>query len=62
MENYKKMIEQLKSGELKSIEIKKEEFLQFREQLVKDVMFKHFRGEAQQGGNVIFTFLEIPRS
>ncbi|MBD8026632.1 hypothetical protein H9636_08180 [Ureibacillus sp. Re31] len=62
MEKYKKMIEQLKSGEVKSVEISKEEFLQFREVLVKDEMFKHFRGEAQQGGNVIFTFLEVPRS
>lgn len=62
VEKYKKMIEQLKSGEVKSVEISKEEFLQFREVLVKDEMFKHIRGEAQQGGNVIFTFLEVPRS
>lgn len=62
MEKYKKMIKQLKSGEVNSIEISKDEFLQFREVLVKDEMFKHFRGEALQGGNVIFTFLEVPRS
>lgn len=62
MEKYKNMIEQLKNGEVNSIEIPKEEFLQFRELLVKDEMFKHFRGEAKQGGNVIFTFLDKPRS
>ena len=62
MEKYEKMIEQLKSGEEQKIIIPKEEFLQFRELLVKDEMFKHFRGEAQQGGDVIFTFLEVPRS
>ena len=62
MEMYKNMFEQLKNGEIKSLEIKKEEFLQFREVLVKDEMFKHFRGEAKQGGNVVFTFLENPRS
>lgn len=62
MEIYKKMIEQLKNGEIDSIEVTKEEFLKFREVLVKDLKFKHFRGEAKQGGNVIYTFLEIPRS
>lgn len=62
MENYKNMIEQLKNREINSIEIKKEEFLQFRAQLVKDEKFKHFRGEAKQGGNVIFTYLDTPRS
>lgn len=34
MEKYKQMIEQLKAGEVNSIEISKEEFLQFREVLV----------------------------
>ncbi len=36
MEKYKNMIEQLKNGEIKSIEVTKDEFLQFREILVKD--------------------------
>ncbi|MFC7685602.1 hypothetical protein [Ureibacillus sp. GCM10028918] len=62
MESYQKMIEQLKNGEVESIEIPKEEFLQFRRLLVEDEMFKYFRGEAQQGGDVTFTFLKVPRS
>lgn len=62
MEKYQLMIEQLKNREIEKIEITKEEFLQFRELIVKDEMFKHFKGEAQQGGNVIYTFLEVPRS
>lgn len=62
MEKYIKIIEQLKNKELESIEIPKEEFLQFREILVKDQHFKHFRGEGKQGGNVVFTYLETPRS
>ncbi|QCR31622.1 hypothetical protein C1N55_05315 [Lysinibacillus sp. SGAir0095] len=62
MEKYQQMIEQLKSGEVDSIHISKEEFLQFREFLVRDELFKHFRGEAQQGGDVTFTFLKVPRS
>ncbi|CAM5189942.1 Abortive phage infection protein OS=Ureibacillus acetophenoni OX=614649 GN=SAMN05877842_101286 PE=4 SV=1 [Ureibacillus acetophenoni] len=62
MEKYKKLIEQLKNGEISSIEIEKDEFLQFREVLVKDEMFKHFHGEGKQGGNVVYTFLETPRA
>lgn len=62
MADYKDMLDQLRNGEVKSIFIKKDEFLQFREQLVKDEQFKHFRGEAKQGGDVVFTYLPIPRS
>ena len=62
MEDYKKSLDQLRNKEVSSILIKKDEFLQFREQLVKDEQFKHFRGEAKQGGDVIFTFLDEPRS
>lgn len=62
MNQYQDMIEKLKNGELKSIEISKKEFLKFREVLVKDEKFKHFRGEAKQGGRVIYTYSETPRS
>ena len=62
MEQYKQILDQLRNGEIDHIEIKKDEFLTFREVLVKDPQFKHFRGEAQQGGNIIFTFLQVPRS
>ena len=62
MDDYKKLLDQLRNKEVSSILIKKDEFLQFREQLVKDKQFKHFRGEAKQGGDVIFTFLDVPRS
>jgi len=62
MEDYKKVLEQLKNGEIEKYEVSKEDFLQFRAVLVNDEHFKHFRGEAKQGGNVIFTFLEKPRS
>lgn len=62
MKNYQKMIEQLKNGEVTSIEVEKGDFLDFREFLVKDEMFKQFRGIAKQGGNIEYTFLETPRS
>jgi len=62
MNKYKMMIEKLKTGEIESIEITKEEFWEFREVLVNDEKFKHFRGEAKQGGRVIYTYSEKPRA
>ncbi|MGM9949795.1 MAG: hypothetical protein ACI33P_06695 [Lysinibacillus sp.] len=62
MEKYKQLLDQLRHGEVEKVEVSKAEYLAFREVLVKDPQFKHFRGEAKQGGNVMFTFLEQPRT
>lgn len=62
MTDYKNILDQLRQGELQSVIIKKEEFLQFREHLIKDEQFKNFRGEAKQGGDVVFTFSGNSRS
>lgn len=62
VKDYEKMLEQLKNGEIQTLHISKEEFLQFRSVLVNREDFKHFRGEAQQGGDVFYTYLEIPRA
>ncbi|MGN7477146.1 hypothetical protein ACTHOQ_04760 [Solibacillus silvestris] len=62
MADYKAVLDQLRNGEIQSALIKKDEFLQFREHLIKDEQFKNFRGEAKQGGDVVYTFLENPRA
>ena len=62
MDEYTKMLDQLRNKEVTSIEITKENYLQFRNILVKDEQFKHFRGEAKQGGNIVYTYLDIPRT
>ncbi|GLC87670.1 hypothetical protein [Lysinibacillus piscis] len=62
MEKYEEMLLQLEKGELQQIEITKEQFYEFREILVKHPLFKHFRGEAKQGGYIIYTYQDIPRS
>ncbi|MFJ7184906.1 hypothetical protein [Lysinibacillus xylanilyticus] len=62
MEKYENMLKQLQNGELKSIEIEKEQFYEFREVLVKHPLFKNFRGEAKQNGRVIYTYQEVARS
>ncbi|MGN1402193.1 MAG: hypothetical protein ACI4XL_11910 [Bacillus sp. (in: firmicutes)] len=56
------LLEQLKAGELTEVRISKEDFLSFREQLVKREDFKHFRGDAQHGGETIYTYLKEPRN
>ncbi|MEC1178715.1 hypothetical protein P9B03_09495 [Metasolibacillus meyeri] len=62
MEVYRKKMAGLRNKEVQSIEIEKEEFLAFRQILVNESDFKHFRGEAKQGGNIIFTYLDIART
>lgn len=62
MENYENMINELQNGEINTITIQKEDFYAFREILVKHPKFKHFRGEAKQGGTVVYTYLQEPRS
>ena len=62
MNEYGKILEQLKQGEISFYKVTKEEFLKFRDVLVKHENFKHYRGEAQQGGDIIYTYLDKPRS
>lgn len=62
MENYEKKIEELENGVLNTLIIKKSQFYSFRDVLVKHPKYKHIRGEAQQGGTILYTFSKEPRS
>mgnify|MGYP000122243690 FL=1 len=62
MTDYKSMLNQLRTKEIDFLEVNKAEYLQFREQLIMDEKFKNFRGEAKQGGSVVFTYLDQPRT
>lgn len=62
MNNYSQVLQKLIEREIEFYEVSKEEFLDFRKELVQHEKFKHFRGEAKQGGSVIFTYLENARS
>lgn len=62
MDKYTNLLEQLKEGKVQQIEIQKDEFLAFRSVLVSHNNFKNFRGEAKQGGNIVYTYLSEPRS
>ncbi len=48
--------------EIKEYVVTKDVFYTFREVLVNREDFKHFIGNAQRGGQVIYTYSETPRS
>jgi hypothetical protein len=62
MNTYEQQLEDLKEGNVTSITIEKENFLEFREVLILREDFKHFRGIAKQGGIVIYTYEKSARS
>lgn len=53
---YEIMIEKLRSGELGQYLVTKVDFPVFREVLVKQADKEKIRGEAQKGGEVIYTY------
>lgn len=62
LENFNNLIEQLRNNQIESITVPKVQFEQFRQLIINLPDFKHFRGEAKQGGDVVFTYLKEPRS
>ncbi len=52
----------LRTREIGEVRVMKEDFLTFRSVLVTQDDFKQFRGIAQQGGNILFHYLDTPRS
>ncbi|PEA55987.1 abortive phage infection protein [Bacillus pseudomycoides] len=56
------ILDQLKNNEIQEYIATKEVFYIFREVLVEREDFKHFRGNAQHGGKIIYTYMEMPRS
>ncbi len=56
------ILDQLMNGELSEYYVKNEDFMEFRQILVKRKDFKHFRGIGQRGGDVLYQYLEEPRS
>ncbi|HWO96306.1 MAG TPA: hypothetical protein VNM45_08240 [Bacillus sp. (in: firmicutes)] len=56
------LLQQLRNKEVKELHITKDQFLPFRQVLVKQKDFKHFRGIAERGGGVSYQYLDEPRS
>jgi hypothetical protein len=61
-EFIQEILEKLKDGSLSEYYVEKEDFLDFRAELVKRNDFKHFRGIGQRGGDVLYQYLKTPRS
>ncbi|RNF38515.1 hypothetical protein [Planococcus salinus] len=58
MTDYNELLDQLKTGEISSLTIEKEDFLKFREILVARKDFKHFSGAAFHHGKTVYTYSE----
>jgi hypothetical protein len=56
------ILDKLMTGELREYYVKNENFMKFRQVLVKRPDFKHFRGIGQRGGDVLYEYLKEPRS
>lgn len=56
------ILDQLAKREINEYTITKENFMEFRQQLVKRPDFKHFRGDARHNGVVVYTYLDEARS
>ena len=56
------ILDQLKNGEIKENVATKDVFYTFRKVVVSREDFKHIIGNAQRGGQVIYTYSETPRS
>lgn len=60
MTDYNELLDQLKSGEIESITVEKDSFLDFRTVLIAREDFKHFRGEAYHHGKTIYRYTQEP--
>jgi hypothetical protein len=56
------ILEELRSRGIDEYRVQKSDFLQFRKLLIAQSDFKQFRGIAQQGGDVVYVYLDTPRS
>lgn len=57
----KSVLDALRTGEIKEHSVSKEEFLAFREVLVAQDDFKHFRGIARRGGSCLYQYRAEPK-
>ena len=56
------ILDRLMTGDLSEYYVKNEDFMEFRQVLVKRKDFKHFRGIGQRGGDVLYQYLKEQRS
>jgi len=60
MTDYANDLDRLKAGEIDTLDISKEEFLEFRKILTEREDFKHFRGTAFHHGKTQYEYTVEP--
>ncbi|WP_342430416.1 hypothetical protein [Neobacillus sp. FSL H8-0543] len=61
-QSINEILDKLMTGETSEYYVKNDDFMEFRQVLVKRPDFKHFRGIGQRGGDVLYEYLKEPRS
>ena len=56
------ILQKLRTKELYEFKVTKDQFMEFRNILIKQEDFKHFRGIAKQGGSVVYRYTDEARS
>ncbi|MDQ0270682.1 hypothetical protein [Cytobacillus purgationiresistens] len=56
------ILDKLKNDDISEYFVKKDDFLEFRKVIVNRKDFKHFRGIALRGGDVLYQYIETARS
>ncbi|MGM0844386.1 MAG: hypothetical protein ACQEUT_05365 [Bacillota bacterium] len=56
------VLDELRNKGIDEYRVNKADFLQFRNVLIEQKDFKYFRGIAQQGGDITYTYMDNPRS
>jgi hypothetical protein len=56
------ILDRLMTGSLTEYYVSKDDFMEFRQVLVKRKDFKNFRGIGQRGGDILYQYMENPRS
>lgn len=60
MTDYANELDRLRSGEISTLKVAKDEFLEFRKVLIEQEDFKHFRGTAYHLGITEYEYTEEP--
>ncbi|WP_100332002.1 hypothetical protein [Bacillus xiapuensis] len=60
-EEAERLLEDLKNGNIQECLVSKDQFMVFRDVLVKREDFKHFKGVARRGGTVCYSYMQEAR-
>ncbi|WP_050181602.1 hypothetical protein [Domibacillus robiginosus] len=62
VEEAAEYLESLRNGTTARVFVERNDFLSFRQVLIQQADFKHFRGTAKHGGHTEYEYMKTPRS